>query len=71
MFWVVVLCVLLVHHASCRFQPNWPSLDKRVAPGWYNDAKIGIFIHWGVYSVPSFGVDNELGEWFWYVWKSK
>ena len=28
------------------------SLQKRVTPQWYNDAKLGIFIHWGLYSVP-------------------
>ena len=30
----------------------------------YNDAKVGIFIHWGVFSVPSYH-----GEWFWWDWK--
>jgi alpha-L-fucosidase len=39
------------------FQPNWPSLEKYQVPEWYLDAKFGIFIHWGVYSVPAF--DNE------------
>lgn len=33
---------------------------------WYDDAKIGIFIHFGVYSVPSFK-----SEWFWWYWKSE
>ena len=36
------------------YQPTWESLDSRPAPSWYLDAKFGIFIHWGVYSVPSF-----------------
>jgi len=48
-----------------RYDPNWDSLDKRPLPKWYDDAKIGIFLHWGVYSVPSFG-----SEWFWNNWKS-
>ena len=48
----------------CKFQPNWPSLDSRVAPEWYDEAKFGIFIHWGVFSVPSFS-----SEWFWNQWK--
>lgn len=46
------------------FEPNWESLDSRPVPDWYEEAKIGIFIHWGVFSVPSFGT-----EWFWYRWK--
>lgn len=31
----------------------------------YDQAKVGIFIHWGVYSVPSFG-----SEWFWTNWRT-
>ena len=49
-----------------RYEPNWDSLDTRVAPTWYDDAKFGIFIHWGVFSVPSFG-----SEWFWERWQGK
>jgi len=41
------------------FQPNWPSLSRYQVPDWYQDAKFGIFIHWGVYSVPAFG-----NEWY-------
>ncbi len=41
------------------FQPNWESLKKYQVPEWYLDAKFGIFIHWGVYSVPAFG-----NEWY-------
>ena len=47
-----------------RYQPTWESLDKRPTPKWYDKAKFGIFMHWGVYSVPSFG-----SEWFWKYWK--
>ena len=37
-----------------EFTPDWDSLDKRPLPDWYDDAKVGIFIHWGVFSVPAF-----------------
>lgn len=47
-----------------HYSPTWDSLDSRPLPTWYDDAKIGIFIHWGVFSVPSFG-----SEWFWNNWK--
>jgi alpha-L-fucosidase len=40
-----------------RFEPTWESLSNFTVPAWYQDAKFGIFIHWGVYSVPAF--DNE------------
>jgi len=41
------------------FQPDWEALQKYEAPDWYKDAKFGIFIHWGAYSVPAFG-----NEWY-------
>ncbi len=41
--------------AKGPFQANWASLEKFQIPAWYADAKFGIFIHWGVYSVPAFG----------------
>jgi len=55
---------------SRRYEPNWDSLDKRPIPQWYTDAKFGIFIHWGVYSVPAFAAvnvkdENPYAEWYW------
>lgn len=47
-----------------KYLPTWDSLDARPLPSWYDEAKIGIFIHWGVFSVPSFG-----SEWFWFNWR--
>ncbi|XP_015586061.1 alpha-L-fucosidase [Cephus cinctus] len=49
-----------------KYKPTWESLDSRPLPQWYDDAKFGIFIHWGVFSVPSFG-----SEWFWNNWKDE
>src|SRR5579872_6679290 len=42
-----------VVHAG-PFSPDWESLETYHVPEWYRDAKFGIFIHWGVYSVPAF-----------------
>jgi alpha-L-fucosidase len=42
-----------------RFTETWESLKQYQVPQWYLDAKFGIFIHWGVYSVPGFG-----NEWY-------
>ena len=39
------------------FKGSWPSLEGYRVPAWFRDAKFGIFIHWGVFSVPAF--DNE------------
>jgi alpha-L-fucosidase len=41
------------------YRSDWESLRKYEVPEWYKDAKFGIFIHWGVYSVPAFG-----SEWY-------
>jgi alpha-L-fucosidase len=41
------------------FRPSWESLKNYTVPDWYLDGKFGIFIHWGVYSVPGFG-----SEWY-------
>ncbi|CAD5124689.1 DgyrCDS12954 [Dimorphilus gyrociliatus] len=59
---ILSLCFTVV---ASRYSPTWESVDSRPIPQWYNDAKIGIFMHWGVFSVPSFGT-----EWFWNRWKS-
>ncbi|XP_046582111.1 alpha-L-fucosidase-like [Haliotis rubra] len=47
-----------------RYDPTWESLDSRPLPTWYDEAKIGVFVSWGVFSVPSFG-----NEWFWEGWQ--
>ena len=46
------------------YQPTWESLDRRAVPQWYKDGKFGIFIHWGVYSVPAFTKKGEYAEWY-------
>jgi len=58
-----ILSYLLVVHS--QYTPDWNSIDSRPLPPWYDQAKIGIFLHWGVFSVPSFS-----SEWFWNAWKS-
>src|SRR5258707_15292568 len=42
-----------------KFEPTWESLRQYGSPDWYMNAKFGIFIHWGVYSVPAFN-----NEWY-------
>ncbi|PLS79117.1 MAG: alpha-L-fucosidase [Chloroflexi bacterium] len=41
------------------FEPSWESLTHYTVPQWYQDAKFGIFVHWGVYAVPAFN-----NEWY-------
>ena len=37
------------------YEPNWKSLAQHETPEWFEDAVLGIYFHWGVYSVPAFG----------------
>ena len=64
MLFIVLLCLLVPSVA--KYQPNWESIDSRPLPQWYDEAKVGIFLHWGVFSVPSVG-----SEWFWYNWEAR
>ncbi|MEH6550603.1 MAG: alpha-L-fucosidase [Pseudomonadales bacterium] len=45
---------------------DWANIDSRPVPGWWQDAKFGIFIHWGVYSVPSYAIKGTYSEWYWH-----
>lgn len=62
---------LLMNSASLfaqKYTADWSSLNKRGIPTWFNEAKFGIFIHWGVYAVPSYAVVGPGGysEWYWW-----
>ena len=45
--------------AAGPFRDSWESLSRHKMPDWYEKSKLGIFVHWGVYSVPGFG-----NEWY-------
>src|SRR5208283_4471138 len=73
-FALIAAAAMLTFGASAlsaqTYQPNWASLDARPVPAWYTDSKFGIFIHWGVYSVPAYAPVNSKGEtmyaeWYW------
>ena len=46
------------------YENNWESLNKRPVPEWFSDAKFGIFIHWGLYSVPAYTRKGDYAEWY-------
>ncbi len=60
---ILLLIVALIMTSSGmaqKYQPTWESLaEHNEAPAWFQDAKLGIYFHWGVYSVPAFG-----DEWY-------
>src|SRR5437588_7672915 len=71
LFVVILLSLLSASALAQSYEPTWDSVDKRPMPAWFTDAKFGIFIHWGVYSVPSYApvLPNELAyaEWYWHA----
>ena len=62
----IAVSLCLCGLATAQYQATWDSLDKRPLPKWYDEAKLGIFMHWGVFSVSSFS-----SEWFWEQWKGQ
>jgi len=54
---VLFICVLALFLTTILFaqnyEPTWESIDSRPIPEWFQDAKFGIFIHWGLYAVPA------------------
>ncbi|NQT24986.1 alpha-L-fucosidase [candidate division KSB1 bacterium] len=61
---IVLGLVAMLVLMSCAFQPkyseDWVSLaEHNEQPNWFQDAKLGIYFHWGVYSVPAYG-----SEWY-------
>jgi alpha-L-fucosidase len=72
-YWLTFVCICLTRLLFAQtYQPTWESLDQRAVPAWFRDAKFGIFIHWGVYSVPAYAPKGNYAEWYqnWLVNKS-
>ena len=59
-FLIVVILFAVFIFITCKqqprkiYEPTFESLASHPVPAWFRDAKFGIFIHWGVYSVPAF-----------------
>jgi len=68
----LLLIVLSVASVKAqKYEANWNSLNTRKIPTWFHQDKFGIFIHWGVYAVPSYApvIENSgdsYSEWYWY-----
>ncbi len=63
---VFSMLVVISLAGLCQAQsPTWEEVDSRPTPQWWLDAKFGIFIHWGPYSVPAFSRVGDYSEWYW------
>lgn len=66
----MILCLSIF--AQKKYEANWESIDTRPTPTWFEDAKFGIFIHWGLYSVPAWAPNTDgdayskYAEWYWH-----
>lgn len=67
---IFIFCELISLKIEAQnYQPSWESIDSRPIPAWFENAKFGIFIHWGVYSVPAWRkIESEkyasYAEWY-------
>jgi alpha-L-fucosidase len=80
---ILVLCFsALATRAQQHYEPTLESLNQHAVPEWYDDAKLGIFVHWGLYSVPGWAplvhpdhdfssqdyiMNNPYAEWYYNV----
>jgi alpha-L-fucosidase len=66
---IILLLFFCTATQAQHFEATWTSLDSRRIPPWFEDARFGIFIHWGVYSVPAWrklepGLYASYAEWY-------
>ena len=70
-FLLFLLSAFYLCSAAQNYQPTWASLNQRKIPAWFHQDKFGIFIHWGLYAVPSYAPvipnsGDSYAEWYWH-----
>ena len=65
---LIIAFLLVWNFANCqtKYEPTWESINSRPVADWFQDAKLGIFIHWGPYSVPAWSPKGTYSEWYQY-----
>lgn len=61
---IFIIAVFALNVYSQKIEAEWESINSRPYPQWFKDAKLGIFIHWGVYSVPAIASKEGYAEWY-------
>ena len=61
---IILTLAFIAINLSAQVQPTWESINQRGYPQWFSDAKLGIFIHWGLYSVPAYASPDGYAEWY-------
>ncbi len=69
----ILFTVFFLSVSAQSYQANWESVNSRPIPEWFSDVKFGVFIHWGIYSVPAWapanadiGIYAKYAEWYWW-----
>ena len=60
------IIVLTLALTGVTYEPTWESLDQRANPQWFEDAKFGVMVCWGVYAVPAWSPKERYSEWYWH-----
>jgi len=62
---LVFTCMFLFNTVFGQTEiPEFDEIYQRIIPAWFNDAKFGIFVVWGIYSVPGWAPKGEYAEWY-------
>jgi len=61
---LLAFCLQLNTYAQEDQEALVKKINERGYPAWFTEAKLGIFVHWGLYSVPAIGKKEDYGEWF-------
>ena len=59
---VAFILALSAVRSAEAYETNWESLDARPTPRWFSDAKFGVFVCWGLYSVPAWSPKGKYAE---------
>lgn len=68
---IFIFSISMIAQAQTQYEPTWESIDSRPVPEWFGQAKFGIFIHWGPYSVPAWTPKGTYSEWYQYWLQNK
>ena len=71
LLFLMLLAFTFSSFSQKRYEPTWESLDSRPVAPWFENAKFGIFIHWGLYSVPAWSPKGTYAEWYQYFLQNK
>lgn len=62
---IILIILWILISSTSGFEATWESLDSRELPAWYDEEKVGILVHFGIYSA------TVGSEWFWMAWNQE